>query len=53
MFNWLLNMPLLPVKNREINYLIGKLKILWPLFMDGVQLTKAYSTVSRQFTFYH
>ena len=40
MFNWVLNMPLFPVKNKERNYLAWN--TLWPLFMDGVQLSQGY-----------
>ena len=54
MFDWILNMPLLPVKNKGKIILYEKLKNLRPLFMDGVQLAQAYrATPRRQFTFYH
>ena len=42
-----------------ISTIIGTLqlklkKTLWPLFMDGVQLSQSYRATSRrQFTFYH
>ena len=53
MFDWILNMPLLPVKNKEI-ILYEKLKTLWSLFMDGIQLSQGYrATLKRQFYFYH
>ena len=51
MFDWVLNTPLLPVKNKEI-ILYEKLKILYPLFMDVVQLSEGYTAPKRrQFTF--
>ena len=51
MFDWILNMPLLPVKNKEI-ILYEKLKTLWSLFMDGIQLSQGYrATLKRQFYF--
>ena len=47
-------MPLLPVKSKKEIILYEKLKTLWPLFMDGVQLSQGYrATKRRQFTFYH
>ena len=53
MFDWVVNTPLLPVKNKETNHVIEKLKTLWPLFMDGVQLSQGYrATTRRHFTFY-
>ena len=53
MFNWVLNTPLLPAKVKETNDL-KKLKTLWPLFMNGVQLSQDYRAITRrQFTFYH
>ena len=54
MFDWVVNTPLLPVKNKETNHVIEKLKTLWPLFMDGVQLSQGYRATTRMhFTFYH
>ena len=36
---------------KNVNF---KLKTLWPLFIDGVQLPQGYrATLRRQFTFYH
>ena len=40
MFDWVLNMPLF-VKNKEANYLIYKLKIVWPLLWMGCNCLKA------------
>ena len=33
--------------------LYEKLKVLWPLFIDGVHLSEGYRATMRQFTFYH
>ena len=45
------------VNSREaqrIEFQLGKLKTLWPLFMDGVQLSQGYRVTSRRhFTFCH
>ena len=38
MFNWVLNMSLFPVKNKETNYLTRK---IWPLFMEGFNCLRA------------
>ena len=46
MFDWILNMPLLPVNNKETNYRIWK--TLWSLFMNGVQLSQGYRTTTRK-----
>ena len=64
MFGWVLNMPLLPVKNKEtialkltkhkLKIKLKKHKTLWPIFRDGVQLSQSYRcTTRRHFTFYH
>ena len=51
MFDWILNMPQLPVKNKERNYLAWK---TWFHVMDGVQLFQGYLAAKRrQFTFYN
>ena len=39
MFGWVLNTPLLPVKNKERNYLASK--TLWPLLWTGFNCLKA------------
>ena len=42
MFNWVLNVPLLPVKNKETNYPIGKkLKLYSPFLLIGLNCIKA------------
>ena len=52
MFDWVLNMPLFPVKNKKRNYLARK--TLRPLFMDEIQLSQDYRATKReQFTFYN
>ena len=52
MFDWLLNTPLLPVIKKQI-ILYEKYKTLWPLFMNGVQISQGYrATARKQFTFY-
>ena len=40
MFDWVLNMPQF-VKNKEANYLISKLKIVWPILWMGYNCLKA------------
>ena len=47
---WVLKMPLLPVKNKETNYLYVKLKTL-SLFMEGVQLSQGCTTTTRTVNF--
>ena len=46
-----------PIPTKMTDYVmncIAKKKTLWPLFMDGVQLSQGYKATSRrQSTFYH
>ena len=54
MFDWVLNLSLLCVKNKKLVILHEKLKTLQLFFMDGVHLSQGYRTTARrQFTFYH
>ena len=48
MFDWVLNMPLLPVKSKKEIILHEKLKTLSPLFMDRAQLSQGYRATKRR-----
>ena len=54
MFDWVLNISLVSVKNKQTNYLTWKNENFTAFFWDGVQLFQGYrATMRRQFTFYH
>ena len=54
MFGLVVNMPLLPVRIKKQIILYEKLKTVWPLFINAVQLSQGYRcTTRRQVTFYH
>ena len=54
MFEWVLNISLVSVKNKQTNYLTWKNENFMAFFWDGVQLCQGYrATMRRQFTFYH